>query len=205
MKRYLTGLSMILWLGAVGLFALPLDLGVKGGLVFSNFRFSGQLAETWKNLVSLRIGAFASFRIFKNIYLQPEFLYSRNGARFMGTYDGAGAEVREHLSYLEFPLLAKMRFSLRDDFSLSVLAGGFGSLKIGAKSVVEYGGESSEEDIKDEIKPLDFGVVFGAELGWKRWVFDIRCALGLADLKEQDTSGNRVYNRALAFMLGYRF
>jgi hypothetical protein len=181
------------------------NVGIKAGLALSNFWFSKEIEEAWKYLVSYRIGAFVNFRVSKDFYLQPEVLWGRNGARFKAAYEDSEASVREHIDYLEFPLLLKMRFPLSNDFSLGLLGGGFGAVNIGAKSFFEYEGETSEEDIKKEIKDIDFGIVFGAELEWKKWALDIRYVMGLTNIKDYDFRSYSVKNQALTVLLGYHF
>lgn len=61
--------------------AQEIDLGLKAGANFSNFSDTKDLEMS--NKTGFQVGAFAAIRI-GNIGIQPELLYSKQGAKFRG-------------------------------------------------------------------------------------------------------------------------
>lgn len=89
--------------------AQSLKLGVKGGLNFSNF--SGGVSDIdYSARTSFHLGAVAEFKIFENLAIQPELLYSSIGAKVEGFDD-------INLDYVALPVMAKF-YIMTDKLSL---------------------------------------------------------------------------------------
>lgn len=74
------------------------SFGIKGGVNFSNFR--GDDADNFNVLTGFHAGLITEFSVFDFLSIQPEFLYSTQGAK---TKDSD-----YKLDYLTLPVLAKI-------------------------------------------------------------------------------------------------
>ena len=88
-----------------------LQIGAKAGLNYANF--SGTEIQT-DAITSYHAGLIAEIKLMDKFAIQPELLYSTQGA----SYDRAGQEFRDELGYLSIPVLAKIYLS--KSFSLEL-------------------------------------------------------------------------------------
>jgi opacity protein-like surface antigen len=157
--------------------------GVKAGANFTNF--TGDSAEDSDGATSFYIGGLVDFAVAENFHVQPELLYSVEGA------DEAS------LSYLRIPIMAK--YYVMEGLSLQ--AGPEIAFKVGA-----------EDDFMDEsTTSMDFGIGIGAgyELA-NGLMFDLRYNLGLSNIAEDidfdgETISGDLKNTGFQVGLGYRF
>jgi len=103
MKKHLV---IILLLASSSAFAQHFELGAKAGANISNF--TGH--DNWQNaktnsLVGYHLGGFVSFFIGKNFAIQPELLYSSQGAKF----ESAGQTTKLKVNYINIPVILKLR------------------------------------------------------------------------------------------------
>lgn len=156
--------------------AQDIKFGVKGGL--SNTNFGGDVEGTDAK-TSFYIGGLVDFSVSEKFHIQPELLYSNEGAD-----DDLG------VSYLRLPVMAK--YYVAEGFSLQ--AGPELAFKIGTE----------EDEVDEAIKSLDFGLGFGAGYELTNGLFfDARYNLGLANISEFD--GGEIKNTGFQIGLGYRF
>ena len=86
-----------------------LKLGIKAGPNFSNF--SGGISEiNYKARTSFHVGAVAELSLLENFSIQPELLYSSQGAKVDGVGDF-------NLDYISMPVMAKF-YLMTDKLSL---------------------------------------------------------------------------------------
>jgi opacity protein-like surface antigen len=88
-----------------------LQIGAKAGLNYANF--SGTEIQT-DAITSYHAGLIAEIKLMDKFAIQPELLYSTQGA----SYDNAGQEFKNELGYLAIPVLAKIYLS--KSFSLEL-------------------------------------------------------------------------------------
>ncbi len=170
-------------LSAVALFAFGfanaqdddgMKFGVKAGVNLTNF--AGDIDDA-DGATGFYVGGLVDFPVGENFYVQPELLYSMEGA------DEAS------ISYLRVPIMAKYYIIE----GLSLQAGPEVAFKIGA-----------DDEIDELTKSIDFGI--GAGAGYELsngLMFDIRYNLGLSDISEVE--GLEVKNTGIMIGLGYRF
>ena len=91
------------------------------------------------------------------------------------------------------------------NFKSCIFGGGFIGVNIGAKSTTKYGEETLEENVKEEIKRLDYGIVLGFNIEYGKMLFDFRYNIGLSEINEMNLMGTAIKNRGLNFMIGYNF
>jgi hypothetical protein len=169
--------------------------GAKAGLNLASI--SGDDTDDFDSRTSFHAGAMAEFKISEKFSFQPELLYSGQGAKFenseSGEFGSFSEEVEINLDYLNIPLMAK--YYITEGFSLE--AGPQVGFLLSAKEKYEYNerfgdetfSESGEEDIKDFVKNVDFGLSFG--LGYKLQNglnFSARYYLGLSDINDFEES-----------------
>ncbi len=190
-------------------FSLATELtgGPKIGANFANLygedmkETEGEIGEDFKSKLGICVGGFITFNISKMFAIQPEVLYSMKGSKAEGTLFGETIKLQFNLSYLEFPVLAKLRIPTRGNVKPNIFAGPSLAIKLSGKSKTEYAGESEEEDI-EAMKDTDFGLIIGAGVDFGKLTVDLRYNLGLTKIPEEDDD---VKNKAISLMIGYSF
>ncbi len=173
MKKLFLSILAVVAFGTAN--AQDIKFGVKAGANFSNF--TGDFDSDGKT--GFYVGGLADFSVSEKFHVQPELLYSMEGA------DNDGG-----VSYLRLPIMAK--YYVMEGLNLQ--AGPTVAFKIGA-----------DDAIDDTIASLDYGLGFGAGFEMASGLFfDLRYNLGLANV--YDGSGDfDVKNTNFQVGLGYRF
>ena len=166
-----------------------IKLGIKGGLNVANVM--GDVEDVGIR-TSINIGMLAEIIVNDNFSIQPELLYSGQGAS--NTADGGG---RTKLDYVLLPILAKFPIAS----GLSVEAGPQLGFLVSAK----YKDNDANTNIKDGYKTMDFGLDAGLEYELKSGViFQGRYNLGLTNINDTDDN-TRISNAVISFSIGYLF
>jgi len=177
MKKFLVFIFIAL-LGLLNVNAQEIKFGAKAGVNFATV--TGDDTEGVKGRTSLHVGALSEFVISDKFSIQPELLYSAQGAK----YEEVGFKETIKLDYLNLPIIAK--FYVADGFSLE--AGPQVGFLLSAKGKVEAEGDSVEVDIKDFVKGIDFGLNFGVGYKLPSGInFGARYILGLSNINESDS------------------
>jgi hypothetical protein len=187
MKK-ITTLVFACLLGAVA-YGQGISGGVKAGLNLANQTFSGNGFTTSPSfLPSLHAGGYVTVMFTEHFGLQPEVLYSGQGAK--------SGDEKYKLGYVNIPVL--VRYNVNS--LLSFHAGPqFGVL---ASAKHTYG--SSDEDIKDQVKGSDMGVAIGMGIDLPMKLnFAVRFIQGLSDINDtSSTIKQKNYNLQLS--VGYK-
>lgn len=86
--------------------AQKFEIGVKGGVNFSNFTGTSNWQDVkTKTLVGYHFGGMVSFFLGSNFAIQPEVLFSSQGAKF----ESAGKTIDQRVNYVNLPVLLKFR------------------------------------------------------------------------------------------------
>lgn len=155
-----------------------LNLGIKGGLNFSNIRDTHTDFKT-----SIYIGAFSEFHLNDFLSFQPELIYSRQG----GFDKIGGIKYWERLNYLNIPLMAK--FYVFED-RLSIDTGPqFGFMLNGRLKAKDGSTVILTKIPSSERKTFDVSWGFGVsyKLSYR---FDVSCRYNLGLTKCLDSIGN---------------
>ncbi|MEO6174773.1 MAG: porin family protein [Flavobacterium circumlabens] len=176
--------------------------GVKGGVNLSTL--TGDVEDATSK-AGFHVGGFAEFKISDKFSIQPEVLYSTQGAKEKGQVDFNGAvydvEMDYKLAYINVPILAK--YYVAEKFSLE--AGPQIGFLVSAKGEATVGGNSAEDDIKDSFESIDFGVDFGAGYDFtENLSVGLRYNLGLANLAK-DAEDYKIHNSVFSLSVGYKF
>ncbi|MCU4176501.1 porin family protein [Carboxylicivirga sp. N1Y90] len=160
--------------------------GVKAGTNIASI--TGDDGEGLDSRTSFVFGGFAKFELSEKFAFQPELLYSMQGAAGSESYEGVNVDVTMKTDYLNIPLMAK--YYVTEGFSLQ--AGPQVGFLLSAKFKMEANGQEEEEDIKDQMKGVDFGLNFGAgyELDFGLG-FDVRYNLGLTNVADYDEADGK--------------
>lgn len=170
--------------------AQDVKFGAKVALNVSNI--SGDDTGDLKSLIGGQFGGFAEIGISDKFAIQPELMYSMQGAK----YDGG----KTNLSYLNVPVMAK--YFVAEGFSLE--AGPQIGFLLSAKDKED--GEDSV-DMKDELESIDFGVNFGAGYDFtENLSAGLRYNLGLTNIvKNVPGEDFKITNNVFSVSLGYKF
>ncbi|WP_333599951.1 porin family protein [Flavobacterium sp.] len=152
-----------------------MKFGVKAG--YTNSTFTGDTPSGLKANGGFYIGGLVDFSVSETFHVQPELLYSIEGAK------------DNKLNYLRIPIMAK--YYIMEGLNLQA----------GPELAFKAGGD----DIKDQAKSLDYGLGIGAAYELESGLmFDARYNLGLANIDDSGSGGN-VKNVSFNIGLGYRF
>jgi hypothetical protein len=180
--------------------AQDVSWGVKGGVNFATLSVDTDPGPSFKYRIGLVAGGFFTWPVASHLDIQPEALFSQQGA----TLDVTDVEPVIEIDSLATPVL--VRYKLRPTGRGLVIFGGpsFG-FKLTAKARATISGTTTTDDIGDDIKGVDYGLVFGA--GWEagRLTIDGRYNWGLSGIATDESVGEKTTNRVIAVMAGIRF
>lgn len=141
-------LFAFLLLASTGVMAQKFQLGLKGGISSSNFT-SVPIENVSKSaLISFHGGGFINLLIGSNFSIQPEVLFTTQGAKL----DSASKKSTYKVSYLAVPVMAKFKFN----------SGFF--LEAGPQFAFKLSEDVPDATINSFAKSLDLAV--GAGLGY---------------------------------------
>ncbi len=173
--------------------AQEIKFGVKAGINFATI--AGDETDDLKSKTTFHIGAVVEIPISDSFSIQPELVYSSQGAKV----DDNNSDVELKLDYINLPIMAK--FYVSEGFSLE--AGPQVGFLMSSK--IEEDGES--EDLKNETSGIDFGLNLG--LGFKMETglnFGARYNLGLSNIWDFEDSDNfKNQNSVLQIFIGFTF
>jgi hypothetical protein len=187
MKK-ITTLVFACLLGAVA-YGQGISGGVKAGLNLANQTFSGNGYTTSPSfLPSIHAGGYVTVMFTDHFGLQPEVLYSAQGAK--------SGDEKYKLGYVTVPVLVRYNVNSLISFHAGPQFGVLASAKH------TYG--SNDEDIKDQVKGSDLGVAMGMGIDLPMKLnFAVRFIKGLSDINDtSSTVKQKNYNLQLS--VGFR-
>jgi hypothetical protein len=187
---------VFLAVGTAAVASAQIQFGVKAGLNLANLTISGVApAPTFNSKTDFSGGAFASIPLFKSFDLQPEIMYSGQGA----STTESNTTVKLNYGYLNVPVL----FKYQHESGLFAETGPQIGFLLSAKAT----GGGQTIDTKSETQSTDFSWAFG--IGYKipgiSGGIDARYNLGLTNLAKNTTDGtvkNSVFQFGLFYMFG---
>ena len=205
--------------------AQDLKFGAKAGLNLANL--TGDVEDASMK-PGFHVGGFVEIKFSDKLALQPELLYSLQGAKTEYNYSfsdmmSESYESKVNLSYINIPVMVKF-YPVE---KLFLEAGPQVGFLVSAKSKDEYsitmGGTttsgSEDVDVKDSFKSIDFGFNIGAGYEFTENLFaNVRYNIGLSNIAEEteidvedidfeNLSANdfSVKNSVLSVSIGYKF
>jgi hypothetical protein len=163
--------------------AQMVEFGLKGGVNFSSLKGDGLDGFDSSNYTSFHFGAIVELKLLENLSIQPELLYSSQGAKI----DVAGFEDINY-NYITVPVLAKFYLTSK---KLSLEAGPQFAFLI-------------NENVEDQFEGETFDFAAVAGLGYNitdHFFIQGRYVLGLTEVSNDAD----VTNRVIQLSVGYKF
>lgn len=174
--------------------AQNINIGIKGGLNIYNIENSN--GAKYDNQLGFNLGLIGHIHLAKKLALQPEVVYSAQGAKFTTV----GIETKIQLGYINVPVLFQYMF----DNGFRLEAGPQVGFLVNAKTKTP----NLTVDIKNNIKKVDFGL--GAGIGYvnpaTNFGIDARYNLGLSDINENSSvkSTNRGFQVGVFYLFHHK-
>jgi opacity protein-like surface antigen len=162
--------------------AQEVKFGAKAGVNFATL--GGDDSDDFDGRTSFHVGAVAQIGISEKFAIQPELIYSSQGA--------SANDTDLKMDYINIPVLAKI-----------FVAEGF-SVEVGPQIGFLMSAKAEGEDLKELFKSTDFSGALG--LGYKLETglnFAARYNLGLGNIIDFD--GGDVKNNVFQLSVGYMF
>lgn len=197
-------MSMLLVLSFMLCMVLPasaqMDVGVLGGLNLANLSVDPGIGADLKTRTGFGFGGVLGIGLGEMFSLEFEPMFLQKGAKA----EAGGTDGKIKADYLEVPVMLKVPFG-QGNVKPYVMAGPQVGYLLSAK--VEAGGQ--EQDIKDDVKSIDFGVAFGAGVGipaGNNTVFiEGRYALGLTDVNDDSNDPTEIKTKGIQIFAGITF
>jgi len=174
--------------------AQDVNIGIKGGLNIYNIQNNNGVK--YDNQLGFNLGLIGHVHLTKQLALQPELIYSLQGAKYMNS----GVETNIKLGYINVPILLQYMF----DNGFRLQAGPQIGFLVNAKSKTP----NSTVDIKDNFKKVDVGL--GAGIGYvnpkSNFGVDARYNFGLSDINKNSTvkSNNRGFQLGVFYLFHHK-
>jgi outer membrane protein with beta-barrel domain len=167
--------------------AQKFELGPKAGVNISNFSSSNSGSKT---KVGFHLGGFLAFKLGENFAVQPEVLFSTQGAK----YDSVNFKELK-ANYLNVPVLVQLR-----------MPGGL-YLETGPQAGILLTADLDDQTIKDTYRSLDWSWAFGLGFRSKMGLgLGARYNLGLTKVRDDiSTSSFETDAKNSVFQVGLFF
>jgi hypothetical protein len=178
--------------------------GVLAGAAFAKLGGSDATGDI-KTRVGIAAGGFVTIGISKNVAIEPEALFVQKGAK----QTESGVETKLKLSYVEVPVLLKLRFPGSGTVVPHIYAGPYLGFKAGCNLTGTQGSVTVSAKCEDQafdfkVKSTDFGATFGGGVDVGRAIIDVRYDLGFSKIPDSSTDNN-IKNRAFYLLVGWTF
>jgi hypothetical protein len=192
-----------------------LSISANAGLNLSNTKTF--IDTTW-NTTQIK-GTYFGLNIsipIKSLFLQTGISFNQKGFNYQEVQTDwfAGDTYTLNMSmktdYLEVPIILGKKFTIKENFGISVFLGGYVASALSGNIVesYEYSGqvEKTSESMKwgqdrDFIR-LDYGYNFGSELSYKMISIGLKKSYGICNFTNYD---GELYNRTSTMYLTYKF
>ncbi|MEX2530474.1 MAG: porin family protein [Gemmatimonadota bacterium] len=184
------------------------EFGFKGGVNIATH--GGDDADDMDSRIGIIVGGSFAFNLTPMFAIQPEFLYAMKGVKAENEFLGT---LTVEQDYLELPVLARLKIPTApgSSFRPSLLAGPALGIEISCDIEGRDEGVTASVSCSDfgiDTKTVDFGLIFGGELGIDRGGMRIgleaRYNLGLTSIRDGEDVGD-FKNRALSIMVTIAF
>lgn len=182
-----------------------LQLGIKGGLNFSNIYDTDGEEFDADGKFGFVGGVFLAIPIGKYLGIQPEVLYSQKGYKSTGSFLGTNYEMKRTTNFIDVPILLQVK---PVEF-VTLLAGPQYSFMLKRKDEFTGGSLSAvqEEDFKnDDLRNNILGVIGGADFNFENLVLGVRAGWDLQNnFKDEPSTTPRYRNVWYQATIGFRF
>jgi hypothetical protein len=153
------------------------------------------------------IGGFVELPFLENVKLQPELIYSSQGARtFYGSPSAKTGETNLNLHYLILPVVLKIYAGPIFNFQFGPQLG----ILLGAREKGTVSGIDLEENVTEAFKTLDFSFTAGAGIDISEVVdFGARVNYGVSNIGQGSSvlgdDDRPLNNRVIHVFVGFSF
>jgi len=207
MKKIILSSLLVLVFGFAN--AQKAEFGIKGGLNSSNFSGDTEGVD-FKPKVGFNIGAFASIKLSEKITLQPEILFSTQGAKaenVNANVNGVNytADIDFNLSYINIPVMFKYYVADKFNFEVGPQIGFLTSAETSTK--LEGFNQTVDQNAKNYFESVDFGFNLGAGYDFTNNISaGIRYNIGLSNILKTEAGDNsKSQNSVFSLSVGYKF
>jgi hypothetical protein len=172
------------------------SIGIKGGVNFATLDVNQSLGANYNNRTGYHAGAFVLFK-FGKVGIQPELLFSRQGAKV--TYSGQSAD--QYVDYINIPIMLKLYTVAGINLQIGPQVGFLSAAQ--AKATIN--GISSTQDLKNQYKNNDVSLSMG--LGWDLpfgLSIDARYNHGLTKVNDGTNNTYDTKNQVFQISAGYK-
>ena len=195
-------IGMMVMGSAVAASAQGFEYGVKGGVTLGDLNETSDAdTASFDFRVGFLVGGFVTWPLGGRLEFKPEALFTQKGAKS----DQLGGTSTEKLDYLDVPILVSYRIKGSRERNFAVFGGPSIGVLLRARSSASFGGTSFEENVKDQVKSTDFGVVGGLAYHRGRFVADGRYSWGFTDIDKETGDSVEIRNRGISFLAGWKF
>jgi len=188
MKFYLITIITVLFMAVSTLSAQNINIGTKIGL--NSYTINTDNSSSFDSKLGLHAGLLGHIHLNRQFALQPEIVYSMQGAK--------SGNTDLMLDYINIPVILQYMF----DNGFRIQAGPQLGLLVRAKAE-----NNSSVDIKDDFKSIDAGLSFGVSYVHTPTDFgiDLRYNLGLTDISESSNvnSTNRGFQIGIFYLFNH--
>lgn len=195
MRKLMIAAIAVVGISATGLAQQQVKFGPKAGINLATL--SGDNNSELK--IGFHIGAVAEIKFNDKFSLQPELLYSTQGAKSKLIED-----IKLNSDYINIPIMFK--YYLVEGFSVEA------GPQVGFLMKSEMTDGDSSVDMKDYYKSVDFGLGFGLAYDLPQGLFvNARYNLGLSKVGEEQDFGDvtieaaDIKNSVIQIGIGYKF
>ncbi len=208
MKKVLLIVTTVFVFGFVN--AQKMKFGVKAGLNIASQNITVPtypgVTYSLENVIGVNLGVYGDFKISNKFSVQPELLFSMQGAKLTTAYGNQSADETHSLNYLNIPVMAKYFATEK----LSIQVGPQIGFLVSATDKINSnitGLASSSTDSKADYNSVDFGLNFGLGYDFTENIsLTTRYNLGLSEVEKNVPSGmTGSKNRVISLSLGYSF
>jgi long-subunit fatty acid transport protein len=193
--------------------AQDVKFGAKAGLNMTSIAGDTSDFGDVSSKIGFQVGVFAEIKISDKFAIQPELLYSAQGAKasYVDTYKVGGFNVdvnvkaTQKLAYLNIPVMAK--YFVAEGFSLEAgLQIGFLMSANREDTKSAFGlSDTDSYDNKELFNSTDFAFNVGAGYDITENInLGLRYSIGLSNILK-DSGDNKINNSNFALALGYKF
>ena len=178
--------------------------GIKGGLNIANF--IGDDADGSDPRIGYHIGGYINTNLSEQILFQPELLISSVGSKTKesGTDPDLGdysVEGNAQLTYITLPVMFVLNLNDKVNLQAGPQLGFLMAAKLKYDIESDFIDMSGTEDVKEQFKPIDFGINVGLGATFGLINATLRYNLGLSEIGEEDAN---IKNSVIQFSLGYK-
>lgn len=167
--------------------------GLKAGANFSNLKSTGDESESLDTKVGLNIGALANIPVSSMFSVQPELVFSMEGAKD----EAEGEDYKLNLNYLNVPVLLQYNAS-----GFIAETGPQVGFLMGAEAKID----DLDVDVKDQFETINLSWAIG--LGYKMpsgFGVNARYNLGLSNLAKEAEGDDKIKANTIQVGVFYTF